>query len=114
METPTAYCQQGAAADDGSAQAEVRRVQGAVMAVLVGCRREGRSRPFILCGRLRMNGVGVSDGSQFGARFGAARVGEEVHQAESEEQQEEQSTDRPSPCTCSVAHTLRHLAVAPP
>lgn len=112
MEPPTADRQQSAAADDGSAQAEFRRVQGAVIAVLLRRHRERRDR-FILCGPLWMNGVGVSDGPAFGACVGAARVGEEMHQAESKEQHEEQSTDRPSPCSCSVAHALRHLAVAP-
>ncbi|GHE65093.1 hypothetical protein GCM10017771_88700 [Streptomyces capitiformicae] len=114
LEPPTADCQESTTADDGSTQAEFRRVRSAVTAVPVGSRREGRSRSFILCGRLRMNGVSVGDGPLFGARAGAARVGQEVHQAESEEQQEEQSADRPLPCSCSVAHTLRHLAVAPP
>ncbi|GGQ97115.1 hypothetical protein GCM10010280_51030 [Streptomyces pilosus] len=111
MEAPTADRQQSAAADDHSAQSEFRRVPGAVIAVLVS-RREGRSC-FVLCGPLLMHVVGVSGGAVFGAGVGAARVGEEMHQAESEEQQEQQSADCPSSCSCSVAHTLRHLAVAP-
>lgn len=112
VEPPTAYCQESAATDDGSAQADFRRVRSAVMAVLVRSRREGRSRSFVLCGRHRPHGVGVSWGPAFGARVSAAGVGEEVHQAESEEQQEEQPTDCPSPCLCSVAHMLRHPALA--
>ncbi len=111
-ESPTANRQQSAAADDSRAEAEIRRALGAVMVLLDGHRRDERDR-LTWCGRLGLNRVSMSDGLAFVADAGVACVGEEVHQAEGEEQQQEQAPDDASLRPGPVAHTLRHLAVAP-
>lgn len=108
-----ANCQQGAAADDGRAQAEFGRAPRAVIAVSVRSHCWGRCHPCIRCSPLRMDDVGVRDRLTFGGRIGTSRMGEQVHQAESEDQQQEQPADCPSPCSHSASHALRSLAVAP-